>query len=335
MQPPNSPSRHNAVAQKDVLVSVIVPAFNAARTIGRALSSVGAQTHDAFEVIVIDDKSTDETLAVLNAWTDFPITVVALEKNAGPAQARNAGLAAATGKYVAFLDADDEWLPEKTMLQAAALQNNPEATLVVCDAACIDESGKTVAREFADAPPIQGADAWRTLLRYSFIATPCVMVRRALFDKVGMFDTSLSVAEDQDMWIRLALAGPVLVIDRPLVRIHVATASYMRTHATWEARFLLPMIERHMTQQRDRLSPAEWREMLGTRLSQIGRNAYTGGAPAVGARLLLRAAASGHAPVGQLLFLLHASRPGRALKQLLRRDGSRQSSTRPANGSAS
>ena len=335
MQPSSNLSRRNAAEQEDVLVSVIVPAFNAARTISRALSSIGAQTHGAIEVIVVDDKSTDETLAVLGAWTKFPIRVIALDENAGPARARNAGLAVATGRYVAFLDADDEWLPEKTVLQAAALQDNPEATLVVCDAACIDECGKTVAREFADAPPVQGADAWRALLRYSFIATPCVMARRAVFDEVGKFDTSLSVAEDQDMWIRMALAGPVLVIDKPLVRIHVSPASHMRKHATREADFLLPMIERHVAQQRHRLSDAERREMLGTRLGQIGRNAYIGGAPAVGARLLMRAAAIGHDPVGQVLFLLHASRPGRAVKRLLKRNDLRHSSAQHADGPVS
>jgi glycosyltransferase involved in cell wall biosynthesis len=299
------------------LVSAIVPTFNSAATIERALRSIAAQTYGAIEVIVADDASRDATVAVAGRWRERPIQIVQLPHNQGPAGARNAALEAARGKYVSFLDADDEWLPDKIAREVDALERQPSASMAVCDAIWL-RNGTVVARIFADDQPVAGPDAWKSLLAYSFIATPCVMARREVVDRIGRFDRSLLIAQDQDLWIRLALAGEVAVVDEVLVRLHLAETSHISRNARRESEFLLPMIERHVAAQRSRLSDAEVRSILGRRLTQIGRNAYGGGQKLLGLRLLARAIALGWEPMANFCFPLHAAGPGRYLKDAVR-----------------
>ena len=145
--------------------------------------------------------------------------LLASERNRGPAAARNAAIAVANGKYITFLDADDEFLPGKVERQVKALEQHPDSPIVACDATWFDEKGRVVSRLFEGGRPVRGDNAWKTLLEDSFIATPCVMARRDAVVNVGAFDETLLIAQDQDLWIRLALSGAVEVVDEVLVRI--------------------------------------------------------------------------------------------------------------------
>jgi glycosyltransferase involved in cell wall biosynthesis len=301
------------------LVSVIIPCYNSAATVARALDSALGQTYPALEVVVVDDASRDRTCEIVRARAaDERVRLVALPRNGGPAAARNAGVEAARGAYVAFLDSDDEWMPGKIAAQVTALEAEPSASLCGCDSIWVFSDGLTIQTRETDRP-MPGTESWKRLLSYAFVHTSYVLARRDLVLRLGGFDRDLLVGEDQDLWIRLALAGDVAWVNETLVRVNNLAWGHMRTHAIREAEYLLPMIERHVTAQRDRLGPVEARRILGRRCAQIGRNLYESGHYRSGARLVLRAIALGYRPVSHLAFLAHASAPGQWLKRRLKR----------------
>lgn len=304
-------------------VSVIIPAYNSAATIDRALDSALSQTLADFEVIVVDDASADQTRELVRArqLKDKRIELIAQRRNGGPAVARNTGIQAARGTYVAFLDADDQWMPEKLALQVRAMEANHRASMCGCAAVWQYPDGSTEYTAQTEHPPT-GADAWQELLGYAFVHTSYVLAPRSLLLDLNGFDEKLLVGEDQDLWIRLALAGEVVWVPETLVKVNNLATGFMRTHSLREAEFLLPMLERHILSQRHRLGPARARELLGRRRAQIGRNLYLAGSFWRGAMLILQAIASGHAPLDHAAFLIHASVPGRWIKSLIRRSAS-------------
>lgn len=311
----------------ETVVSVVIPCHNSAGTIERALHSVLGQSYSALEIITVDDASTDDTREIIRSHqSDTRLRLICLDQNRGPASARNTGIAAARGAYIAFLDADDEWMPEKLKLQVQALESNPAASLCGCDAVWTYPDG-SVERTAETENPQAGADAWKALLEYPFIHTSYVMTPSTHIRKLGGFNSSLLVGEDQDLWIRLALAGDVMWIRRDLVCVHNLTGGYMRTYASSEADFLLPMLERHISALRPRLGNSAARQILRRRCARIGRNLYGQGAYLRGMALILRAIAMGDAPLSHTAFLVYASAPAQWLK---RRLGKRAAPLAPA-----
>lgn len=298
------------------LVSAILPAYNSAATIERALRSVVAQTYPAIEIIVVDDASRDGTPDLVRRFP-HPINLLELPRNLGPSAARNAGIRLAQGEFVAFLDSDDEWLPEKISKQVASLLTNTRATISACHAVWIYPHA-IFSTTLDENPPVSGPDAWRALLEYAFIQTSYVVAKRSAVLDLGGFNENLLVAEDQDLWIRLAMRGELAWVDEELVRIHSVPGSFMKTHAAREAEYLLPMIERHVTERAAELSHEAIRRILGARYSRIGRNLYEAGDLLGGASLIAKSIKLGNAPVSHLAFLVHASPWGKRMKAALR-----------------
>ena len=193
-------------------VSVIIPVFNSAHLIGQALRSVFAQTFRDFEVVVIDDGSEDqEALAVaLAEWGDRIHYV--RQSNRGPASARNAGIAHASGRLIAFLDADDEWLPEKLARQVEYFERYPETGLL--HTGIVDDPRPATA---VGGPPRQVfCDLFHTVF---FVNTLTVMVPREVLDAVKGFDERREVhIEDWDLWLRIAATRPFGYLPEPLAR---------------------------------------------------------------------------------------------------------------------
>jgi glycosyltransferase involved in cell wall biosynthesis len=206
-------------------VSVVIAAFNADRTIAETLESIAAQTFRDFEVIVVDDGSTDRTAQIaVQMAAGFPKLICLRQPNSGQPAARNRGIGEARGRYVAFVDADDLWRAEKLARQVHFLDCHPRTGLVYADAEFFDAaSGRTLCR-MSDKCRLYEGDVLGRLLLKSFIPSPTPMVRRTVFGEVGLFDESreLAIGEDWNMWLRIAARHQIGAIRDPLaiVRVH-------------------------------------------------------------------------------------------------------------------
>ena len=204
------------------LISVVIPAYNSEKTIGETVRSVLAQTMDEFEIIVINDGSQDGTLEQLNEISDARLTVLSYE-NSGVAVSRNRGIAAAKGEYIAFLDADDLWVPEKLAYQYQALENVPTAAVAYSWTDYIDDEGSFLR---SGMRPSFSGNVYQKLLTSNFLecgSNP--MVRRSAFQHVGVFDQELPPSEDWDMWLRLAKSYEFVLVSLPQVLYRISTTS--------------------------------------------------------------------------------------------------------------
>ncbi len=298
-------------------VTVLIPAYNAAATIERAIDSVLAQTYADYEIIVVDDGSRDRTSEVVQSYDAAAVRLLRLPANQGASSAVNEGLKIARGALIAFLDADDEWLPSKLMKQVHALSCNSAAVIATCGCRFVDAEGN-VFREFGIPPTgTSKLEVWRALLAATFIAKPCVVARMDALRKVGPFDTNLPVAEDQNMWIRLCMQGEVEFIPEYLTIVHESPDSLTKVYADKVDKYVLPMVRRHLDEQKHRLSPSEVKDILGTRFTSVGRNLYLTGSLLRGAALIFRAMMLGNQVKENLWYLLAASPPARMLKKLV------------------
>ena len=196
-------------------ITVVVPAYNSMQYLPATLKSVFQQTYADFEIIVVNDGSTDNTEEYVLSLKDARLKLV-VQDNQGLAAARNTGIAHATGEYIAFLDADDLWESTKLEKQLRLFQENPEAGLVYTWVAYIDEQGHQTGRIFKDCAE---GRIWRELTIFNIVRCGSVpMVRRACFETCGTFDRSLdSAVEDWDMWLRIAHSYDFLAVKEPLV----------------------------------------------------------------------------------------------------------------------
>lgn len=199
-------------------VSIVIPVHNGAGTIPRAVKSVLGQTKDAFELIIVNDGSTDDLDAQLAEFTDPRIRIIRNDQCRGAANARNRGIADATGEFVAFLDADDEWLPDKLSTQLAVMRAEPDARQASC-------TGYFVRRSPGD--PGEPWKPSRRIYRYGDLVSGCflspgstLMVRRAHFETVGLYNEDLSRLEDWDWLLRSAAISPITAIPQPLTHVY-------------------------------------------------------------------------------------------------------------------
>jgi glycosyltransferase involved in cell wall biosynthesis len=200
------------------LVSAIIPTFNRAAFVGRAIDSALDQTWPNVEVIVTDDGSTDNTAGVLAGYGDR-IRVVS-QRNQGLSAARNAAIEASSGSFLALLDDDDEWLPERLAVQMPYMLDNANAGLVGGSAVVIDTAGKPLPRRRAVRSGVEHV-AFEALFPANQINCPTALIRRSVMDSVGPFDTTLPYAEDYDMWLRIAAVHQVIVVPQQVARYRI------------------------------------------------------------------------------------------------------------------
>jgi glycosyltransferase involved in cell wall biosynthesis len=194
-------------------VSVIIPTFNRADKVCRAVSSVIDQTYQDIEIIVIDDASTDNTIERLNEFGSR-IKIIRHEKNMGVSAARNSGIRIAKGEYIALLDSDDYWLQEKLEVQIAFFSSNPDA--VICQARELwVRHGKRVNPGNKHLKPSD--DIFMPSLKLCLVSPSAVMLKRSLLDEVGIFDEAFPVCEDYDLWLRISYKYPVYLIEQDLL----------------------------------------------------------------------------------------------------------------------
>jgi glycosyltransferase involved in cell wall biosynthesis len=194
-------------------VSVIIPTFNRAQKVSRAISSVLDQTFADFEVIVIDDGSVDETADVLAGFKDR-ITLISHSENRGVSAARNTGIKASQSPFISFLDSDDYWLPEKLDTQVRYFRENPDAVACQPEEIWI-RNGVRVNPWKKHIKP--SGEIFGRSLKLCVVSPSAVMIRRSIFDEVGLFDEDFPVCEDYDLWLRIGCRYPIHLIDRFLL----------------------------------------------------------------------------------------------------------------------
>lgn len=204
-------------------VSVIVPTYNSAQYISEAIDSVFNQTYEDWEIIVVDDGSTDNTKEVLRKYSSK--IGYFYQENKGPSSARNKGIKSAKGKYIAFLDADDMWMPEKLKLQMDVISKEPSIGLVSCDGYIIDMDG-VIQKQITKRRYLNKKKLLDDLLFRNVIgATPSLLVRKECFHVVGLFDETLAVGEDRDMWLRICRRYEFRNIGKPLIKVRYRKGS--------------------------------------------------------------------------------------------------------------
>ncbi len=197
--------------QKTDMVSVIIPTFNRAWTLERAIDSVLAQDYTPIEIIVIDDGSTDETQEVLAGYKDEIRILV--QENKGVSAARNLGIQESQGHFIALLDSDDAWEKNKLSCQMDFFQSNPGAMICQTEEIWI-RKGKRVNPKKKHKKP--SGMIFEPSLKLCLVSPSAVMIRKQLFDQKGMFNEAFPVCEDYDLWLRISHDTPVYLIDIPL-----------------------------------------------------------------------------------------------------------------------
>ena len=215
------------LATNPPLFSVIIPTYNRAAKVIRAIDSVLAQTSTDFDLWIIDDGSTDQTASALAPYLNR-LHYIQIP-NGGLSNARNLGIQQSTGRYVAFLDSDDRWFPKKLEYFAGAIKQHPRTGLFYSRSEFVDEEGH---RLWIDSSRSMEQNSYRTLLKGNFINVTSAVVRRECFDQVGLFDPTLRSCEDWDLWLRLAQKFPVCLVPNILASYEYASSDKMTSKTT-------------------------------------------------------------------------------------------------------
>jgi len=200
-------------------VSIIIPTYNRGVLLHKAIDSVLAQTFSDYELIIVDDGSTDGTRDVVARYGSGKIRYI-FQENKGKSAARNLGIKLADGEYIAFLDSDDMFLPSKLQLQVEVLDAHGSCGFIYSYASNVDESGNLLNYHFEG-----NLSGWiypdLLLIKNNCIATPTVMVRAAVLAEIGGFDESMHICEDLDLWRRIARRYQVLQVREPLAIVRI------------------------------------------------------------------------------------------------------------------
>jgi glycosyltransferase involved in cell wall biosynthesis len=232
-------------------VSVIIPAYNCEQYVAEALDSVFAQTLYPHEIFVVDDGSTDGTRRVLDAY--IPQIIYVYQHNRGAAAARNNAIRRATGDFIAFLDADDLWLPEMLASQIDCFRKHPTCGLVYTDMKMFDASGiihESVRDWLGMSMPV--GYVFPELFWETLFCPSSVLCRRECFDEVGLFDDTLRHGDDYQMWLRIARRFELGCVDKPLMMYRQHPEMLTRrvgqkliNGMPWETRILRSVLDLH------------------------------------------------------------------------------------------
>jgi glycosyltransferase involved in cell wall biosynthesis len=216
-------------------ISVVIPVYNGAKTIQETIQSVLQQTFTDFEIIAIDDGSQDETVEVVKSIGDPRVQIFSYP-NGGLAESRNRGIARARGEFIAFLDADDLWTPDKLEAQLKALEANPKVAVAYSWTDYIDEHSQFL---YSGRHGTFNGDVYAQLLIDNFLENGSnPLIRKQALTEVGGFDSSINTAADWDMWLRLAKHFYFVAVAQPQILYRVSTRSMSANILNQEAQCL-------------------------------------------------------------------------------------------------
>jgi len=218
--------------QQEPIVSVIVPTYNRANLLPRCIRSILAQTYKNFELLIVDDGSTDNTSDVVASFSDPRIRYLPQEKNRGAAYARNIGIQAARGVFISTQGSDDEWFPENLTKKIECFRNLPETVGVVYSRFYkIHKGGERVLWPPAYIKKREG-NLFSEFLHGNFITDQAALVRKCVYDKVGLYDASLPGMQEWDMWFRISKIYEFKFISEPLLVTYYTEGS-ITAHSEW------------------------------------------------------------------------------------------------------
>jgi glycosyltransferase involved in cell wall biosynthesis len=218
-----------AKEREEMKVTVIVTTFNRAHMVAETIDSILNQTFDDFELIVVDNCSSDDTETVIKGYTDERITYFKHENGGVVAVNRNYGIGQARGEYIAFCDDDDLWLPRKLEKQMLEFEKDSQLGLVCTNAITFDETGDL--GEFFKTRLADNDFTLASLIWANSVICSSVLVKKSVIDDVGLMDTSLNIftAEDYELWLRVAQKYRIIYIDRPLMRYRTHPGGYKKS----------------------------------------------------------------------------------------------------------
>lgn len=211
--------------EKD-MISVVIPTYNRAKTIKRAIDSVLNQTYSNIEIIIVDDSSTDNTSEIIGDYNNEKIKYHKLEKNSGACAARNIGIQMASGKYIAFQDSDDEWVKEKLEKQIKTLKKTN--TKVTFCALNYMQDGKKTGKKIPDIDVNKFKNMTKELLKENFISTQTILGEKSVFDEIK-FDEALPRFQDWDLAIRISKLYKISYLDEALVNLYIQKDSITKS----------------------------------------------------------------------------------------------------------
>lgn len=233
-------------------ISVIIPTYNRFEVLKRALKSVMSQSHQAEEIIVVDDGSDDKTSQITKY---FPNITYIYQKNSGVSSARNSGIRSAKYEWIAFLDSDDEWHEDKLKEQANLHRDQRDLLMSYTDERWIRDAKEVkVAKKYAKV----GRDLFEASLSHCIIAPSSALMHRSLFDSLGFFDETLEVCEDYDLWLRVSLKHNIGLVDKKLITKYGGSADQLSRKFWGMDRFRVEALEKLMQE----ISLGEKREMI-------------------------------------------------------------------------
>ncbi|MCF6339866.1 MAG: glycosyltransferase [Sulfurimonas sp.] len=222
-------------------ISVVIPTYNRFEVLQRALNSVFSQTFQSKEIIVIDDGSNDETPQIQEI---FPKIKYIYQKNSGVSSARNLGIKSSKNKWITFLDSDDEWHEDKLKFQIEFHKNNSDILMSYTDEKWI-RNGVEV--KVPEKYKKFDTDVFFSNIEYCNIAPSSVMIHKNLLNKVGLFDESLEVCEDYDLWLRIALENKIGLIDKKLINKYGGAEDQLSTKLWGMDRYRVKSLEKILT----------------------------------------------------------------------------------------
>jgi len=275
-------------------VSAIIPVYNCERYVCAAVESVIAQTYPLHEIIVVDDGSTDGTRVALNRYLDR-VTYIH-QKNQGEPAARNTGMSNATGDFIAFLDADDLWLPEKTQLQMDLFEKHHEYGLVYTDMTTFNDEGVLVQSVRATRKKHYcSGRIFRQLFQETLFGSGSVIFRKACIETVGGFDETFYIGSDYEMWLRMARHFEFGYVDKPLLQYRQHPEMSTRTLGQvpqegmpWQAKVLTTILARY-PEAVGELGSAVINRRMGLLYMWLGRSWLDRGNHAAARKLISRA----------------------------------------------
>lgn len=293
-------------------VSVIIPTYNRAHVLGRSVRSVLDQSYGDFELVIVDDCSTDNTKETVQRLADERIRYIRLDKNSGtPATPTNRGIEVAQGEYIAVQDSDDEWLPDKLEKQMKAFNDAPaEVGIVYTDAWRVRENGK---KEYWPTPRIVPDDGiiYDEALAYRVIGigTHTLVIKKECFDKVGLFDTELPNLIDTELLIRMSKFYCFYHIAEPLVNYYVTSGSVSSTNES-------AIVARKLILEKHYRDISRNKKVLATHYFGIGDLYCLDGEIEEGRHYLMKAVAAYQLDVRSLLWALISLSGQRSYKRI-------------------